>query len=53
VQRGLKVNDFVIGINSSGNTVKMYRVTALAVVNPASPFGDQAATLSAGTQISS
>jgi hypothetical protein len=43
----------VIGINTSGNTTKCYRCTALAAVNPASPFADRAATLSAGTQISS
>jgi hypothetical protein len=53
VQRGLKVNDLVIGINTSGNTTKMYRCTALAAFDSNNPRGDRAATLSAGTQISS
>jgi hypothetical protein len=53
VQMGLHVNDLVIGIDTSGNTTKMYRCTALAALDSTNPFADRAATLSAGTQISS
>jgi hypothetical protein len=53
MQRGLKVNDLVIGINASGNTTKLYRCTALTAFDTNDPRADRAVTLSAGTQISS
>jgi hypothetical protein len=53
VQRGLKLNELVIGVDTNGSATKMYRVTALAAFDSNNPRADRAATLSAGTQISS
>jgi hypothetical protein len=53
VQRGLKVNDIVFGVDTNGNTTKMHRVAGLAAFDSTNPRADRAATLSAGTQISS
>ena len=52
-QRGLKLNGLVIGIDTSGNTTKMYRCTAVTAFDSTNPYADRAATLSAGTKISS
>ena len=47
------MNDLLMGIDTSGLTTKMYRFTALAAFDSNNPRADRAATLSAGTQISS
>jgi hypothetical protein len=51
VQRGLHINDVILGIDTSGNTIKTYRVTALAAFDSLHPFANRAATTTAGYQI--
>jgi len=51
VQIGMHVNDIIIAIDTSGNTIKTYRVTALAAFSSLTPLADRAATTTAGYQI--
>ena len=49
--RGIRVNDLIIGIDTNGNTVKLYRCTAVAALDAAHPYAVRSATLAAGYQI--
>jgi len=49
--RGMKVNDLVLGIDTTTPAVKLYRCTAVAAINPSSPTAVRSATLAAGYQI--
>jgi hypothetical protein len=51
VQRGMKINDVILGIDTSGNTIKTYRVTALAAFNSNNPLANRAATTTGGYQV--
>jgi hypothetical protein len=51
VQRGMKINDVILGIDTNGNTIKTYRVTALAAFNSNNPLANRVATTTAGYQV--
>jgi hypothetical protein len=51
VQRGMKINDIILAVDTSGNTIKTYRVTALAAFSSLTPLANRAATTTAGFQV--